>query len=91
MSWEISLFYWTGWFAITVLVLGGAATIGSWLLWINYNSRESAFRANAALFAAYLYYTYKYRFRGASIPDMRKMRIDGYEITVTKTDESDKE
>jgi len=85
MSWEITLFYWVGWFA-TTSILAALGVVGSRVLWMIYNKSESAFRANAALANAYLYYAYKYRFRDVEPGDISRMTIDGYEFKVEKLD-----
>ena len=83
MSWETQVFYWAGWFASTA-VLGTLGVLGTWLLWQTYNNLEKAFRANAALLAAYIKYAYKFRFKGVDPEKMQKIPINGYELTVEK-------
>jgi len=90
MSWETTLFYWTGWFA-TTSILAGLGVIGSWGLWQIYNSKESAFYANAALLRAYIEYAYKYRFRDIEPSKLERFQVDGYEITVEKISEDVRE
>lgn len=86
MSWETTLFYWTGWFSLTS-ILAALGIIGSWGLWHIYNIKESAFYANAALLAAYMKYAYKYRFRNVDPEDLAKVEVDGYKITVEKIED----
>ena len=90
MSWEITLFYWTGWFSLTA-VLAGIGIIGSRLLWMIYNTKESAFYANTAMLAAYIKYAYKYRFRNVDPKNIERFQVDGYEITVEKVESNKSE
>jgi len=81
VSWEVTLFHWAGWFSLTLL-LAAAGTAGVWALWQVYQGFEKAARANAALFAAYLKYAYKHRFKDADAEDISSMTLDGVKITV---------
>jgi len=85
MSFETQLFYWSGWFALTTIMLSVGLIIAIKVLWFLVNTFEDAFTHNAALLVSYLLHLYKYRYKGIEQPNDEfesSMIMGDYNVTV---------